>query len=166
MLRLINIVLLFIAATVFYWLGLLVFAPLGIMVNIMLAFSIIVAAITPQRYGYIFAFFSGLFLDFLGTTVFGAGALAFTLLMMLFYRIKNNIDFKEILPQMVITALLNFVYIILFGILTKIFSNSFAWQGWKNLFLGSLLLGLLMPLLYLLAERFLVFDTLKKADEN
>ena len=164
--RLINIALIFIVATVSYWLGLIVFSPLGLSVNIMLAFSIIIAVMLPQRYGYTFAFFSGLFLDFLGTNVFGAEALAFTLLMMFFYRIRDNIDFKEVLPQMVITALLNFLLIILFGFLTKIFSNSFAWQGWKNLLLGSLLLGILMPLLYRLTERFFVFDTLKKADEN
>ncbi|MCR5504248.1 MAG: rod shape-determining protein MreD [Elusimicrobiaceae bacterium] len=166
MLRLINIAFVFIIATVFYWLGLLVFAPLGLSVNIMLAFTIIIAVLLPQRYGYTFAFFSGLFLDFLGTTVFGAHALAFTLLMMLFYRIRDKIDFKAAVPQMVITTLLNFVLVMLFGLLTKIFSNTFVWQGWKNLFLGSLILGLLMPLLYLLTERFFVFNILKKADEN
>lgn len=166
MLRLLNFAFVFIIATIFYWLGLLIFAPLGLSINIMFAFTIIIAVILPKRYGYTFAFFSGLFLDFLGTNVFGAHALAFTLLMMLFYRIRDKIDFKAAVPQMVITTLLNFVLVILFGLLTKIFSNTFAWQGWKNLFLGSLILGLLMPLLYLLTERFFVFNILKKADEN
>ena len=166
MLRLLNFAFVFIIATVFYWLGLLVFAPLGLSVNIMFAFTIIIAVILPQRYGYTFAFFSGLFLDFLGTTVFGVHALAFTLLIMFFYKIKDKIDFKEAIPQMVITTLLNFSLILIFGLLTKIFSNSFVWQGWKNLLLGSLLLGFLMPLLYLLTERFFIFDVLKQADEN
>ena len=95
MLRILNLTLVFIVATIFYWLGLIIFAPLELSVNIMLAFSIIIAVILPHRYGYTFAFFSGLFLDFLGTSLFGSHALAFTLLMVLFYHVRDKIDFKE-----------------------------------------------------------------------
>ncbi len=166
MLRFLNIFLIFIVATIFYWLGLLLFSPLGLSINTMFAFSIIVAVLLPQRYGYTFAFFSGLFLDFLGTSLFGSHALAFTLLMILFYHIKENIDFKEMIPQMVITAMLNFLLIIIFGILSKIFTGVFIWQGWKDLFLGSIILGLIMPLLYNLIFKFLFFNVLNKANES
>ncbi len=166
MLRFLNIFLIFIVATIFYWLGLLVFSPLGLSINIMFAFSIIIAVLLPQRYGYTFAFFSGLFLDFLGTSLFGSHALAFTLLMILFYHIKENIDFKEMIPQMVITAMLNFLLIIIFGILSKIFTGIFIWQGWKDLFLGSIVLGLIMPLLYNLIFKFLFFNVLNRANES
>ena len=166
MLRLINIALIFIVATMCYWLGLIVFSPLGLTVNIMLAFSIIIAVMLPQRYGYTFAFFSGLFLDFLGTNVFGTEALAFTLLMMLFYKVKDAIDFKEIVPQIFITALLNLALVILFGLLAKIFSGAFAWQGWKDLFFGSMLVGIIMPVLYRITDKFFVFDVLKKVNED
>lgn len=166
MLRFLNIFLIFIVATICYWLCLLLFAPLGLSINIMFAFSIIVAVLLPQRYGYTFAFFSGLFLDFLGTSLFGSHALAFTLLMILFYHIKENIDFKELIPQMVITAMLNFLLIIVFGILSKIFTGVFIWQGWKDLFLGSVILGIIMPLLYNLIFKFLFFNVLNKANEN
>ena len=111
MLRILNLVLIFIITTIFYWLGLIVFTPLELSINIMLAFSIIIAVILPQRYGYTFAFFSGLFLDFLGTSLFGSHALAFTLLMILFYQVRDKIDFKECIPQMVITGMLNVLFI-------------------------------------------------------
>ena len=97
MLRFLNIIFIFIIATIFYWLGLIIFAPLDLSVNIMFAFSIIIAVLLPQRYGYTFAFLSGLFLDFLGTSLFGSHALAFTLLMVLFYNVRDKIDFKECL---------------------------------------------------------------------
>ena len=166
MLRFLNIFLIFIVATICYWLGLLILAPLGLSINIIFAFSIIVAVLLPQRYGYTFAFFSGLFLDFLGTLLFGSHALAFTLLMILFYHIKENIDFKEMVPQMIITAMLNFLLIIVFGLISKIFMGIFIWQGWKDLFFGSIILGLIMPGLYNLVFKFLFFNVLNKANEG
>ena len=166
MFRILNLVLIFIVATVFYWLGLIVFAPLELSVNMMLAFSIIIAVILPQRYGYTFAFFSGLFLDFLGTSLFGSHALAFTLLMILFYHVRDKIDFKECVPQMVITGMLNILFIFIFGLLSKIFTGIFIWQSWKDLIFGSIVLGLIMPLFYNITSKFLILDVLKKVDEN
>ena len=166
MLRILNIIFVFIAATIFYWLGLIIFAPLELSVNIMLAFRIIIAVIVPQRYGYTFAFFSGLFLDFLGTSLFGSHALAFTLLMVLFYQVRDKIDFKEAVPQMVITGMLNVLFIFIFGLLSKVFTGIFVWQGWKDLIFGSIVLGLIMPLFYNITDKFLIFDSLKRADEN
>ena len=166
MLRILNLILVFIIATISYWLGLIVFAPLELSVNMMLAFSIIVAVILPQRYGYTFAFFSGLFLDFLGTSLFGSHALAFTLLMVLFYHVRDKIDFKECVPQMIITGMLNVLFIFIFGVLSKVFTGVFLWQGWKDLIFGSIVLGLIMPLFYNIIAKFLIFDVLKKADEN
>ncbi|MBO4707017.1 MAG: hypothetical protein J5594_00430 [Elusimicrobiaceae bacterium] len=166
MLRILNLILIFIVATVFYWFGLIFFAPLELSINMMLAFSIIIAVILPQRYGYTFAFFSGLFLDFLGTSLFGSHALAFTSLMILFYQVRDKIDFKECVPQMVITGMLNILFIFIFGLLSKIFTGIFIWQGWKDLIFGSMVLGLIMPIFYNITARFLISDILKKADEN
>ena len=166
MLRFLNIIFIFIIATIFYWLGLIIFAPLDLSVNIMFAFSIIIAVLLPQRYGYTFAFLSGLFLDFLGTSLFGSHALAFTLLMVLFYNVRDKIDFKECIPQMVITGMLNILFILVFGLLSKIFTGVFVWQGWKDLIFGSIILGLIMPIFYNITAKFLVFGVLKNADEN
>ena len=166
MLRTLNIFLIFIIATIFYWIGLLVFAPLGLSVNIMFAFSIIVAVLLPQRYGYTFAFFSGLFLDFLGTSLFGSHALSFVLMMIFFYRLKNSIDFKEYIPQMVITCILNFLLLLIFGLISKIFMGVFLWQGWKDLIFSPIILGIIMPMFYAITNKFLIFDVLKKANED
>ena len=166
MLRILNLILIFIIATIFYWLGLIVFAPLELSVNMMLAFSIIIAVILPHRYGYTFAFFSGLFLDFLGTSLFGSHALAFTVLMVLFYQVRDKIDFKECIPQMVITGMLNVLFIFIFGLLSKIFTGIFIWQGWKDLIFGSIVLGLIMPIFYNIIAKLLIFAPLRRANEN
>ena len=166
MLRLLNTLFVFIVATIFYWLGLLVFAPFGISVNIMFAFSLTVAVILPQRYGYTFAFLSGLFLDFLGTSLFGSHALAFTLVMMLFYRVEDKIDFTDIIPQMILTAIFNIFQIFVFACISKVFTGIFVWQGWVDLLFGSVILGILMPLLFYITDKFFVFNILKKSNED
>ncbi len=166
MLRLLNTLFVFIVATIFYWLGLLMFSPLGISVNIMFAFSLIVAVILPQRYGYTFAFLSGLFLDFLGTSLFGSHALAFTLVMMLFYRVEDKIDFTDIIPQMILTAIFNIFQIFVFACISKVFTGIFVWQGWVDLLFGSVILGILMPLLFYITDKFFVFNILKKSNED
>ena len=166
MFRILNLVLIFIIATIFYWFGLIIFAPLGLSVNMMLAFSIIIAVILPQRYGYTFAFFSGLFLDFLGTSLFGSHALAFTVLMVRFYQVRDKIDFKECIPQMVITGMLNVLLIFIFGLLSKVFTGIFIWQGWKDLIFGSIVLGLIMPIFYNIIAKLLIFAPLRRANEN
>ena len=166
MLRLLNTLFVFIVATIFYWLGLLVFSPLGISVNIMFAFSLIVAVILPQRYGYTFAFLSGLFLDFLGTSLFGSHALAFTLVMMLFYRVEDKIDFTDIIPQMILTSIFNIFQIFVFACISKVFTGIFVWQGWVDLLFGSVILGILMPLLFYITDKFFVFNILKKSNED
>ena len=166
MLRLLNTLLVFIIATIFYWLGLLILSPLGLSVNIMFAFCLIIAVLLPQRYGYTFAFLSGLFLDFLGTSLFGSQALAFTLVMMLFYRVEDKIDFTDVIPQMILTGIFNVLLVFIFAVISKIFTGVFVWQGWGNLIFGSLILGLVMPFLFYLTDRFFVFNILKKANEN
>ena len=132
----------------------------------MFAFCLIVAVLLPQRYGYTFAFLSGLFLDFLGTSLFGSQALAFILTMMLFYRVEDKIDFTDIIPQMILTGLFNILLIFIFAILSKIFTGVFVWQGFADLILGSVILGILMPLLFYITDRFFIFNVLKKANED
>ena len=166
MLRLLNTLFIFIIATIFYWLGLIIFSPLALSVNIMFAFCLIIAVLLPQRYGYTFAFLSGLFLDFLGTSLFGSQALAFTFVMMLFYRVEDKIDFTDIIPQMILTGIFNVLLVFIFAILSKIFTGVFVWPGWTELVFGSLILGVLMPFLYHMTDKFLVFNILKKANED
>lgn len=86
--------------------------------------------------------------------------------MFIFYRIDDKIDFKDIGPQLVITTVLNLVAVISYGLLGEVFTGEFIWQGFKSLILGSLLTGLLMPVVYLAVVKYLTFGPLKKIHEN
>ena len=166
MVKFLNAFVIFIAATLINWIGIELFAPLDINIGVMLAFSIIMAGILSEAGGYTFAFMSGLFLDFFSDVLFGGYALVFTLIMFIFYRIDDKIDFKDIGPQVVITAALNVLCVLLYGLCCLIFMGSFLWQGLKSFAAGSALTGLFMPFIYIFVTKYLIFNVLKKNNEN
>jgi cell shape-determining protein MreD len=98
--------------------------------------------------------------------MFGGYALVFTLIMFLFYKIDDKIDFKDIGPQIIITVSLNVSVVILYGLLGKIFTGEFVWQGLRSLIVGSFITGLLLPVMYLIIIKYLTFGRLKKIHEN
>jgi rod shape-determining protein MreD len=163
MLKFLNVFLIFILATVTHWFFIEVFAPLGINVGVMFAFTLIMSVFLNQGGGYVFAFFCGLFLDFFAASMFGGWALVFIIMLFIFYKIEDKIDFKDIGPQIIITAGLNAVCALLYGLLGKIFTGVFIWQGPGSLIAGCALTGLLLPAAYLIVGRYLLFG---KKNEN
>ncbi len=166
MLKFLNVFLIFMVATILNWTAIELFAPLDINIGIMLIFSIIMAGVLSEGGGYCFAFMSGLFLDFFSATLFGGYALVFTLIMFIFYRIDDKIDFRDMGPQIVITAALNLLCVVLYGISGVIFTGGFLWQGLKSFIIGSLLTGLFMPFLYVFVTKYLLFKVFKENNEN
>lgn len=165
MLRLLNIFVIFIVATVCHWLALEVFARFDINAGIMVAFAVIVASLMPKFYGYLYGFASGLFLDFFGTAMFGGYALVFTAIIYIFYTLDDKIDFKDIGPQLAVPFGLNILSVVLYGLASKIFTGEFIWNGFYSLVLGSLITALLLPALYQLTVRLFLFD-LSKGDQK
>ncbi len=164
MLKLLNIFIIFVFATICHWLALEAFARFDINVGIMAAFTIIVASLMPKFYGYLYGFVSGLFLDFFGTAMFGGYALVFTALVYIFYTLDDKIDFKDIGPQLAIPFGLNIMTVLLYGLVSKIFTGEFIWQGFYSLVLGSVITALLLPVLYQLTVRLFLFDFSKSGD--
>lgn len=166
MLKFLNILFIFLVATIIHWACILIFSSVGIGVGVMPVFCLIMAGMLNESGGYTFAFISGLFLDFFGSTLFGGYALVLTLIMFIYYIIHDKIDFKDIGPQVVVASVLNVLCVILYGILGSIFTEHFIWQGFKSLILGSVTTGFLMPPLYFLTVRYLSFKPLRGDNEN
>lgn len=164
MIRLLSVFFIFIIATLLHWFFIEIFSPLSITVGVMFAFSLVMARALPEPGGYTFAFISGLFLDFFGNVLFGGYALVFTIMMFIFYKIDDKIDFKEVGPQLVITTFLNLIAVILYGLFGKIFTGSFLWHGFRSLLVGSLITGLLLPVVYLAVTKYLMFGPAKKTN--
>jgi rod shape-determining protein MreD len=160
MLKFVSIFFFFVAATIVHWIFIEIFSPFNIIVGVMLVFSLIVAGELPQQWGYSFAFFSGLFLDFFNNVMFGGYSFAFTVVLFVFYKISNKIDFNNIGPQIVVTTVLNMMMVLLYGLLAQIFTGIFLWQGIISFCLGAMLSGLLLPVLYFIAKKYFVFTGL------
>jgi rod shape-determining protein MreD len=166
MLKFLNTLAIFVIATLLHWVFIEIFSRFAITVWVMFAFSLIMARLLPQTGGYTFAFFSGLFLDFFGNILFGGYALVFTVMIFIFYRIENKIDFNEAAPQFVITALLNIISVLLYGLLGQFFAGVFLWQGFRGLLAGSFITALLLPVLYVVVTKHLDFGRFRKINEN
>ena len=152
--RFLGAVIIFIMATLLHWIFVEIFSAFSITVGVMLAFSLIMASLLSESGGYTFAFISGLFLDFFASSMFGGYALVFTVMLFIFYKIDDKIDFREPGPQLVITALLNIASVLFYGILARVFTGAFVWQGITSLLAGSLVTALILPLLYLFITRY------------
>lgn len=166
MVKFLSAFFIFIVATLLHWVFVEIFAPLDIAVGVMFAFSLVMAAQQGRIGGYIFGFFSGLFLDFFGNAMFGGYALVFTIMIFWFYKIEDKIDFKEAAPQIVVAMALNLALVLIYGLLGSIFAGSFLWQGFKSLVLGSLITGLLVPVIYVIVVKYLIFESVKRPHES
>lgn len=165
MIKFLNVCFIFIIATIAHWLAIEIFGQYGIVLGVMFAFTLVMASKLSEFGGYLFGFFSGLFLDFFGNSLFGASSLAFTWILFIFYIIDDKIDFRDSGPQVVITTLLNMLLLIFYGLIGRIFTGEFIWQGFINFLLGSALTGLILPLIYFLINRYLSWGPLKNNNE-
>lgn len=165
MMKFLNVFLIFIIATIAHWIAIEIFGQYGIILGVMLAFTLVMAFKLNEIGGYIFGFFSGLFLDFFGNNLFGANALTFTWILFIFYIIDDKIDFKEFLPQVIITTVLNMLLLVFYGIISKFFIGEFICQSLFSFIIGSLLTGLLLPLIYFVINKYLSWGSLKDTNE-
>lgn len=165
MMKFLNVFLIFIIATIAHWIAIEIFGQYGIILGVMFAFTLVMASKLNEIGGYLFGFFSGLFLDFFGNNLFGANALAFTWILFIFYIIHDKIDFKEFAPQVVITTVLNMLLLIFYGVISKFFIGEFICQNLFSFILGSILTGLLLPVIYFVINRYLSWGSLKNTNE-
>ncbi len=165
MIKFLNVFLIFILATIAHWISIEIFSQYGIIVGVMFAFTLVMASKLSELGGYIFGFFSGLFLDFFGNNLFGANALAFTWILFIFYMIDDKIDFKEVLPQAIITTILNMLLLVFYGIISKFFIGEFICQNLLSFIVGSILTGLLLPVIYFVINKYLSWGSLKETNE-
>lgn len=165
MIKFLNICFIFVIATIAHWLSIELLGQYGLTLGIMFAFTLVMATKLSEFGGYTFGFLSGLFLDFFGNNLFGANALAFTWVLFIFYIIDDKIDFGDSGPQIVITAVLNMILLVFYGLIGKVFIDEFIWQGFYNFILGSCLTGLLLPLIYFVINRYLSWGPLRKTNE-
>ena len=143
-----QLILFFLAATVFHWAFMAVLGSWDISLNLMLVFAMAVCAFLPPEYGYPTAFVSGLFLDFFGIQLFGHHAFVFTLCACLVYGLESRLDFDSAVPQMVCMFLLSALSAAGNLILLKVFAGFSAWNGLGPFVGGIILSTLITPVIF------------------
>ncbi len=148
-----KLLILFLLATVCHWAFMAVFGAVGITVNIMLIFSMVVCAYLKPEFGYPTAFLSGLFLDFFGVKLFGCNAFVFTLCACAVYGMEKRLDFDGIIPQIISVLLLTLLAGLFNLLLLKVFTGFSAWSGFWAFAGGITFNAVLAPIVFNILRR-------------
>jgi rod shape-determining protein MreD len=121
---------LFAAAMAFHWWWTTHFSFFGLSPQILLVLTVAVAARSGPIRAMCLGFAWGLFLDFLNARLFGANALALTLVGYGAGSVRRQIDVAGLAPQCAIVGLMTWAYFLLLGLLGAVFMRHFLWVGW------------------------------------
>ena len=138
----------FLCATICHWALMTVFGEIGVTVNIMLIFSMVVCAYLKPEYGYPTAFLGGLFLDFFGVKLFGCHAFIFTLCACAVYGMEKRLDMDGIIPQIISIFFLSLAASLFNFLLLKVFAGFSAWGGFWPFIGGITLNAALAPFVF------------------
>lgn len=147
MIKFLKIAFLFFFATVLHW-WFMGFSSLGFRTNIMFVFMFLSCVFFNPAKGYTAAFFSGLFLDFFGVTMFGVNALTFTVCACVIYFLKDKMDFESYAAQLLTVFLLNIFSVLFYSIVGLFFLKGVVWYGVISMILGAFINALLTPLFF------------------
>ena len=128
--RLLRGSLFFLLAMVAHWLWSSHMTVWGLAPQLLLVLTVAVAARRGPIAAMSFGFCWGLFLDMLSARLFGANALALTLVGYGTGSVRRQIDVTGLAPQCMIVLFMTWAYFLLLGLLGLVFSKSFAWVGW------------------------------------
>ena len=129
---------------------------LGATPQFALVATVAVAVIRGPAAGETFGFTAGLLIDALGAHLFGANALALTLIGYAVGRLRRQMDASLAPPQMAVVGLLSWVHFALLGLIGSVFIGKFSLRPVQGLLLLPLYNALLAPFVFGWMQRFRV----------
>ena len=144
-------VLAFLLAMVAHWWWTTHLSAFGVAPQLLLVLTVIAAARGGPVKAMVAGFSWGLFLDLLNARLFGANALALTLVGYGTGSIRRQVDVTGIGPQTVVIFSMTWAYFLLIGMLSKIFASQFLWVGWAQFLIDpfyNCFVGLLIALVW------------------
>ena len=122
--------LLFLLAMPGHWLLAERFAFWGISPQLLLVLTVALAARQGPLWGMGLGFGWGLFLDLLSPRLFGANALAFTLMAYGTGSVRRQVDVSGRVAQGLVAFFMTMAYFLFLGLLGAVFAKRFLWVGW------------------------------------
>ena len=149
----IKLAALFFCAMLGQWLWSAYFPFLGLTPQLLLVLTVAISARLGPVIGMTFGFGWGLFLDVLQPQLFGANALAMTLIGYGTGSVRRQIDVVGIAPQSAVVFFMTWLYFAVLGLLGLIFIKTFLWVGWQPFLLDPFYNCLLVPVAFLFWEK-------------
>jgi len=152
----------YIAAVFVYFMGIFIhwlwathFPIWGLAPNVLLALTIAAAARSGPVAGQCYGFAWGLFIDSLGAHVFGAHALAFTIIGYGTGSMRRQMDVDSAPSQAVLILVLTPLTALFYGLIGLVFEHHFLWIGWAPFLLIPIYTGIASPFGFAFVKRFL-----------
>ncbi len=153
---LVRMILLFVAAMLLQWWLSAYFLVFDMAPRLLLVLTVAIATRLGPIPGMCYGFAWGLFLDVLRAQLFGANALAYTIIAYGTGAVRRQIDVVGVGPQAVTVLLMTWGYLLLSGFLGLIFIKVFFFPGWRVFLLNPLSNAVLVPIVYVFWEKFMV----------
>lgn len=145
----------FIAGIFAHWLWSTHFSIWGLAPAVLLALTVSAAARSGPVAGQCYGFAWGLFLDVSGAHIFGANALAFTLIGYGTGSMRRQMDVESAPSQAILILILTPVWFLFYGVVGFVFERSFLWVGWPQFVLIPIYTALVSPAGFAFVKRFL-----------
>ncbi len=119
----------------------------GLNPQVLLILTINVAAFNGAPEAMVFGFFWGLCWDALSLKLFGARALALTLIAYGLGLVRRQVDMVTPASQAIVAVVATIFYRLILGLVYLIFSGQFLWLGWIIFFFEPIYNGIFCVLL-------------------
>lgn len=127
-----RLVVVYFVAMIVQWWWSTHFALAGLAPQVLLVLTVVVAARQGPIRAMFLGFGWGLFLDVMSAHLFGANALALTLVGYGTGSVRRQIDVAGLGSQCIVVFFMTLAYFLLLGLLGLVFMRSFYWVGWPQ----------------------------------
>ncbi len=153
---LIRWVLVYCAAVLLHWWWTAHLTVLGVSPNILLVISMCAAALCGPFAAHAFAFFSGMYLDLMGTELFGGYAFVFTVLAYAVNWFRRHMDVVSPFSQAIMVWVMSIGGILIYQFVSVLFIHHPARMGIGFIFIEPAFNAALAPVI------FVILKTLRK----
>lgn len=120
-----------VGAMALHWWWTTHFSPFGLAPQLLLVLTVVTAARRGPVRAMCLGFIWGLFLDLMSARLFGANALALTLVAYGTGSVRRQVDVTGLAPQCLVIFAMTWAYFLLLGTLSAVFPpKQFMWVGW------------------------------------
>lgn len=144
----------FVAGLVAQWAWGTYFAVWGLAPQVLVVLSVAVAARTGPAIGQCFAFPWGLALDLAGSRVFGANALALTVMGYLIGNARRQMDVSDPVSQAMVVAVVSLARMAFLALAGLVFEGHVFWVGWKAFLLLPIFNALVAPIGFAIVQHY------------